>query len=131
MKKILLNGLILGVTTGVVNAVLALTLGRSILATPFQPGTTVQMPTAEFAGAAFGATLFLTLIGSLILWGLHSNYGNRGIKIWKLIGIIFLVLYGIFPLLVPAVASFKAAILVNIMHLVAGIPALTYLPKKL
>ena len=131
MKKILLNGLILGAITGAVNAVLALTLGGSVLATPFQPNTTEQIATSEFAGAAFGASLILTLIGALILGLLHRSLGARGVRIWTIIGIAFLVLYGLFPFLAPGMASSKAAIMVNIMHLVAGIPALTYLPKKL
>jgi len=130
MKKILLNGLIVGAITGVINAILAFLLGDSLLETPYtEPGSTETVPVGQFAVAAGIFSLVLVFIGALILGLLNRWKPNSAVRIWTIIGVIFLILYGIFPFAAP-VASVKAGILTNLLHLVAGFGALYYIPKR-
>ena len=130
MKKILLNGLIVGAITGAINAVLAYLLGGSLLETPYAgPDTTEPVPVGQFAVASAIFSLVLVFIGALILGLLYRWKPNSAVRIWTIIGVVFLILYGIFPFAAP-VASIKAGILSNLLHLVAGFGALYYIPKR-
>jgi len=130
MKNLLVSALKLGLITGVVNAALAFFLGDSILATPYEPGTTTAVPVAQFAVMSGVFTVLLTVLGAVILGLLKKRMPEKGIKIWQIIAVVFLFAYGIFPFMAPEVASTDAAILTNILHLVAGIPAIVMLPKS-
>lgn len=129
MKKILLNALLIGALAGAINFGLALILGDSWLETPFIQGTQEMEPTMDFAMKSLISTIVLTLVGGLILGLLHRRYNERGIRIWRIIGVVFLFLYGAMPFLGPGVATFKAAILINILHFVAGFAALYFIPR--
>lgn len=130
MKNLLISALKLGLITGAANAALAYFLGNSILETPFQPGTTEFVPVAQFAIMAGVFTLLLIVVGAVILGLLKKRMPEKGIRIWTIIAVVFLILYGIFPFIAPEAASTDAAILTNILHLVAGIPAIIFLPKN-
>jgi len=131
MKKILTTALTIGGVAGLVNAALAFLLGSTILETPFmEPGSTEYMPLSQFAIASGVFTVILTLIGALILGVLYNRLQEKGVRIWKIVGIVFLVLYGLMPFVTPGLATFKAAILSNLLHLVAGIPALMLIPRR-
>ncbi|MEO0897713.1 MAG: DUF6069 family protein [Bacteroidota bacterium] len=130
MKKLLTSALVLGLITGLVNAALGYFLGDGILETPFEPGTQNHLPNTTFAGMAMFSSVLLTFLGALILGFLHKRSGEKGIRTWRIIAIVFLVAYGIFPFMAPEMATTNAAILVNIMHLVSGIPALLQLPTR-
>ncbi len=131
MKNLLLQALRIGVITGAINAVIVFLLGGSVLDTPYvAPGVAETQPVTTFAYVAFVLTVILIVIGALLLSLLVRWMGAPGIRTWQVLGIIFLILYAIFPFVGPEIASTKAAILVNILHLVAGIPALLYLPRK-
>ncbi|MEO1384328.1 MAG: DUF6069 family protein [Bacteroidota bacterium] len=129
MKKILLNALLIGALAGAVNFGLALLLGESPLETPFIQGTEEFEPASDFAMKSLVGTVVLTLIGGLILGLLHRRYGERSIRIWRIVGIAFLFLYGAMPFLSPGVATAKAGLLINILHFVAGFAALHFLPR--
>ncbi len=130
MKNILIQSLIVGGIAAIINAVLAFLLGGSILDTPYVgPNVTETEPVSVFAVKAGVMTFLLTFIGALILSLLARKNTERGVRIWRIIGIVFLVLYGIMPFVAP-VANVQAAILVNILHLVAGFAALYYIPKR-
>lgn len=130
MKNLLISALKLGLITGVANAALAYFLGDSILETPFQPGTTEFVPVAQFAIMAGVFTLLLTVIGAVILGLLRKRMPEKATRTWTIIAVIFLIIYGVFPFMAPEAASTDAAILTNILHLVAGIPAILFLPKN-
>lgn len=130
MKKIILNSLVVGLITGMINALLAFTLGGSVLETPYAgPDATEPIPPPQFAIGSLIITVVLTLIGGLILALLTRKNVQRGVRIWVIIGVIFLIVYGIFPFAGP-VASFKAGILTNLQHAVAGFGALYFIPRR-
>lgn len=129
MKKILTSALVVGAIAGVVNFLLAYLLGGSILETPYQPETTEPIPAGEFAVASGIFTLLLTLVGAVILGVLVKRLPERALRIWLIISVVFLALYGIFPFAAP-VASFKAGLLTNLLHAVAGFAALYFIPRR-
>jgi hypothetical protein len=47
---------------------------------------------------------------------------------WRGSGVLFLLTYGTYSILSQ---TFEAAIMLNILHLIVGIPALTLLPRNL
>ena len=131
MKKILFQALIISVLAGLANAGLAFMLGGSILETPYAgPETTENVPLSQFTIAAAIFSVILSLIGALVLGLLTRKNPARGTNIWRIIGIVFLIIYGVFPFIAPGVASVSAGILVNILHLVAGVPMLLLLPGR-
>ncbi len=129
MKKILVNSLLVGLGAGLVNSALAYFLGDGPLETPYAPQTTDPQPAGQFAVAAGIFTVILTLIGGLILGLLTRKNPDKGLRTWRIIGVVFLILYGAFPFFAP-VASDKAGILTNLLHLVAGFAALYFIPKQ-
>lgn len=130
MKNLLISALKLGLVTGVINAALAYFLGGSILETPYKPGTTTVVPAAQFAVMAGVFTLLLTMVGALLLGVLKKRMPEKGVRTWTIVAVVFLIAYGVFPFMAPEAASTDAAILTNILHLVAGIPAIKLLPKS-
>ena len=131
MKNILLQALIISTVAGVANAGIAFMLGATILETPYAgPETTENVPLSQFTIASAVFSIILSLIGALVLGLLARKKPARGANIWRIIGIVFLIVYGIFPFIAPGVASVRAGILVNILHLVVGIPMLLMLPRR-
>lgn len=130
MKNLLLSALKLGVVTGIINAALVYFLAGSVLETPYEPGTTEFVPVAQFTVMAGVFSLILTMVGALILGVLKKRMPEKGVRTWTIVAAVFLIAYGIFPFMAPEVASTDAAILTNILHLVAGIPAIMLLPKS-
>jgi len=131
MKKILLSSLLVGILAGAVNLLLVLILAGTLLDTPFtEPGSTEKVPVGTFGIVSVGLTVVLTLIGGLVLGLLHRFTPSQAVRIWVIIGVLFLVAYGAFPFLGEGLVSLEAGILVNILHAVAGGAALYFIPRR-
>jgi hypothetical protein len=70
------------------------------------------------------------MIGALILGLLVKRFPNSAIRTWTIIGVVFLIINGIFPFAAPGVAPIKGAILSNLVHAVAGFAALYFIPRR-
>lgn len=131
MKKILTQSALIGVVAGAVNALIAYFWIQAGLDIPFaEPGSTEMLPSGQFITVAGVMSFVLTMIGGFLLWLLARNNQERGIRIWRIIAIAFLVIYGVFPV-VAGLTSTTSLILVNLLHLVPGIPAILRLPNSL
>lgn len=131
MKKILTQSAIIGLVAGAVNALIAYFWVQAGMDIPFaKPGSTEMLPSGQFITVAGVMSFVLTMIGGFLLWLLARKNKERGIRTWRIIAIVFLIAYGVFPL-AAGLASTSAAILVNILHLVPGIPAIVRLPNSL
>ena len=71
----------------------------------------------------------MSTIAAAILGFLYGRNSEKGIRTWKIIGIIFLIVYGVLPYF-GGIVTLSALMLINILHLVAGVPLLVMLPKK-
>jgi len=131
MKKILLTSLVVGTVAGAINLLLVLLLAGTLLDTPYAgPGSSEKVPVGAFGIVSVGLTVILTLIGGLILGLLHRYKPDQAVRIWVVLGVVFLVAYGIMPFLGDGLVSLEAGILVNLLHAVAGAAALYVIPRR-
>jgi len=131
MKNTLLYSMKIGGIVATINFILVFVL-TTFLETPYlAPGSTELQPVLNFAVTSGVLSFILIFIGAFLLTLISKKNAVRGVKIWRGVGITFLVLYGAMPFFAPGVASIKAAIMVNILHAIAGFMALYFLPKKL
>ncbi len=101
-----------------------------------------------FVGGLFGtmvfpfvavilSTIVFVVLGSLVYWVLTRVAGARAARLFTIIGILFMVLYAYGPIgamsneTMPGMGLFNTptVIAAEIMHLIAGVLAITRIPK--
>ena len=132
IKGRLMAGLPVALVLGIGNALLvaALTSG-GVAQTPLKTAHgTIHTAPADFAVNAFIVTILLVSVAGLALGALHARNPETGVKVWRLLGVVFLIACGVVPT-VLGLAPRESALLINALHLFAGIPALLLLPGRL
>jgi hypothetical protein len=125
-------GLPVALVLGIGNALLVAALTSSGLAeTPLTTAHgTVHTPPADFAVNAFMVTILLVSLAGLALGALHERNPETGVKTWRLLGVVFLIGWGVVPMAL-GLAPQESALLINALHLFAGVPALLLLPGRI
>ena len=116
--------LLIGTLGALGSAVLTLGLGMDTPWAPWERQSDTMFPPVLFTLAGFVATVAFcaTTIIFHTVWKLVTNTPD---KWWRLSGALFLVAYGIFSF---GSGTIEAGIMLNLLHLIVGIPALTLLP---
>ena len=119
-KFIFLNAIISTLLAGILTLILGLD-------TPFQIGSTTEMlPAFSFVLGTFVFSIFLQSLGIILLTEMNYRTSDALVK-WRTMSVIFLVLFGIGPIFGGAV-SIQAGLVINILHLSVGVPAIIFLP---
>ena len=125
VKSSLLTNSLIGILASLGAAVLTLGLGMDTPWAPWDPLAETFYPPQLFTIASFFATLFF-LSGAVVVLKILEKATDIATKLWRITGVIFLVVYGLVSF---GAGTFEAGIMLNILHLVVGIPALLLIPK--
>ena len=108
-------------------AALILGLGMDTPWAPWERDSNVMFPPVLFTLATFVATVaFCT--GTVIYHTFLESMTNDADKWWRVSGTVFLLAYGMYSF---GSGTFEAATMLNLLHLIVGIPALTLIPRAL
>ena len=127
VKSSFLTNSLIGIFASLGAAVLTLGFGMDTPWAPWDPLAETFYPPQLFTIASFFATLFF-LSGAVVVLKVLEKATDIATKIWRITGVIFLVVYGLVSF---GAGTFEAGIMLNILHLVVGIPALLLIPKVL
>ena len=108
-------------------AVLILGLGMDTPWAPWERDSNVMFPPVSFTLATFVATVSFCA-GTVVYHTLLKSSTNDADKWWRASGGVFLVAYGLYSL---GSGNLEAAIMLNLLHLIVGLPALVLLPRAL
>lgn len=122
IKTLLLIGALATMGAGV----LTLGLGVDTPYAPWERQSDTRFPPVLFTLASFVATVAFCA-STIVFHTLLKMVTNNPDKWWRASGVLFLVAYGMFSFISQ---TFGAAIMLNILHLIVGIPALTLLPQN-
>ena len=106
--------------------VMTLGLGMDTPWAPWERQSDTRFPPVLFTLASFLATV--AFCASTVVF--HTSVKmviNNPDMWWRVSGVLFLLTYGTFSFISQ---TFEAAIMLNILHLIVGIPALTLLPRN-
>ena len=123
IKTLLLIGGLATVGAGI----LTLGLGMDTPWAPWERQSDTRFPPVLFTLASFLATVAFcasTVVFHTLLKMVTNNPGMW----WRGSGVLFLLTYGTYSFISQ---TLEAAIMLNILHLIVGIPALTLLPRNL
>jgi|TARA_B100001094_G_scaffold333094_1_gene408533 hypothetical protein len=121
IKTLLLVGAFATVGAGV----LTLGVGMDTPWAPWERQSDTMFPPVLFTLASFVATVaFCTT--TVVFHTLLRMVTNNPDKWWRASGILFLIAYGMFSF---SSGTVEAAIMLNLLHLIVGLPALTLLPR--
>ena len=125
-SSIPINSLIgLGASIGA--AVLTLGLGMDTPWAPWDPLSETFYPPQLFTIASFVATIcFLSM--AVIVLKIFEKITKSATKLWRITGIVFLAVYGLISF---GAGTFEAGIMLNLLHVIVGIPALILIPSVL
>ena len=119
--------LLIGGLATVGAGVMTLGVGMDTPWTPWERQSDTRFPPVLFTLASFLATV--AFCASTVVF--HTSVKmvtNNPDTWWRGSGVLFLLTYGTFSFISQ---TFEAAIMLNILHLIVGIPALTLLPRNL
>ena len=108
-------------------AVLILGLGMDTPWAPWERDSDVMFPPVLFTLATFVATVAFCA-GTVVYHTLLKSMTNDADRWWRASGGVFLVAYGFYSF---ASGTFQAAIMLNLLHLIVGLPALILIPRAL
>ena len=108
-------------------AVLILGLGMDTPWAPWERGSDVMFPPVLFTFATFVATVTFCA-GTVVYHTLLKSMTNDADKWWRMSGSVFLLAYGLYSF---GSGTFQAAIMLNLLHLIVGLPTLILLPRAL
>ena len=108
-------------------AILILGLGMDTPWAPWERDSNVMFPPVLFTLATFVATVAFCA-GTVVYHTLLKSVTNDADKWWRTSGGVFLLAYGMYSF---GSGTFQAAIMLNLLHLIVGIPALTLIPRAL
>ena len=121
IKTLLLIGML--ATGG--SAVLTLGVGMDTPWAPWERQSDTMFPPVLFTLASFVATVAFCAI-TVVFHTLLKMATNNPDKWWRVSGVMFLLAYGMYSF---GSGTLEAAIMLNLLHLIVGLPALTLLPR--
>ena len=92
---------------------------------PWERQSDTRFPPVLFTLATFLATVAFCAT-TVVFHNLLKMVTSNPDKLWRGSGVLFLLAYGTFSF---NSQTFQAAIMLNILHLIVGLPALTLLPR--
>ena len=107
--------------------VLTLGVGMDTPWAPWERQSHTMFPPLLFTLASFVATVAFCAT-TVVFHTLLKIVTDNPDKWWRFSGVLFLVAYGMFSF---GSGTVEAAIMLNILHLIVGLPALTLLPRVL
>ena len=117
--------LLIGGCATVGAGILTLIIGLDTPYAPWDRESNTMFPPVLFTLASFVATVAFCACTTVFHSALKSVTDNPD-KWWRVIGVLFLLSYGTFSFMSQTV---EAAIMLNILHVIVGIPALVFLPQ--
>ena len=117
--------LLIGALATVGAGMLTLGAGMDTPWTPWERQSDTMFPPVLFTLASFVATIAFCATTVVFHTWLKMVTGNPD-KWWRVSGVLFLVAYGMYSF---GSGTVEAAIMLNILHLIVGLPALTLLPR--
>ena len=108
-------------------AVLILGLGMDTPWAPWERDSNVMFPPVLFTLATFVATVTFCA-GTVVYNTLLKSMTSDADKWWRISGVVFLIAYGLYSF---GSGTFEAAIMLSLLHLIVGIPALILIPRAL
>jgi hypothetical protein len=105
--------------------VLTLGVGMDTPWAPWERQSNAMFPPMLFTLASFVATVAFCST-TVVFHTLLKMTTNNPDKWWRVSGVFFLVAYGTYSF---SSGTVEAALMLNILHLIVGIPALTLLPR--
>ncbi len=117
--------LLIGGLATVGAGVMTLGVGMDTPWAPWERQSDTRFPPVLFTLASFVATVAFCAT-TVVFHTLLKMVTNNPDMWWRGSGVLFLLTYGTFSF---SSQSFEAAIMLNILHLIVGLPALTLLPN--
>ena len=117
--------LLIGSLATVGAGVLTLGLGMDTPWAPWERQSVTMFPPMLFTLASFVATVAFCAT-TVVFHTWLKMVTNNPDKWWRISGALFLVTYGMYSF---GSGTIEAAIMLNILHLIVGLPALTLLPR--
>lgn len=108
-------------------AVLILGLGMDTPWAPWERDSDVMFPPVLFTLATFVATVAFCA-GTVVYHTLLKSMTSDADKWWRMSGSVFLLAYCLYSF---GSGTLQAAIMLNLLHLIVGLPALILLPRAL
>ena len=118
--------LLIGGLAAVGAGLLTLGVGMDTPWAPWERQSDTRFPPVLFTLASFVATVAFCST-TIVFHTLLKMVTNNPDMWWRVSGVLFLLTYGTFSFISQ---TFEAAIMLNILHLIVGIPALTLLPRN-
>ncbi|MBT7988208.1 MAG: hypothetical protein HN689_08210 [Euryarchaeota archaeon] len=118
--------LLIGGLAAVGAGLLTLGVGMDTPWAPWERQSDTRFPPVLFTLASFVATVAFCASTVVFHTSLKMVTNNPDMW-WRVSGVLFLLTYGTFSFISQ---TFEAAIMLNILHLIVGIPALTLLPRN-
>ena len=118
--------LLIGGLAAVGAGLLTLGVGMDTPWAPWERQSDTRFPPILFTLASFVATVAFCST-TIVFHTLLKMVTNNPNMWWRVSGVLFLLTYGTFSFISQ---TFEAAIMLNILHLIVGIPALTLLPRN-
>ena len=117
----------IGVLATAMAALLTLVVGMDTPWAPWETRSNTMFPPVLFTLASFIATIAFCST-TVVFHTLLKILTNNPDKWWRVSGVMFLLAYGMYSF---GSGSFEAAIMLNLLHLSVGLPALIILPSTL
>ena len=117
----------IGVLATAMAALLTLVVGMDTPWAPWETRSNTMFPPVLFTLASFIATVAFCAT-TVVFHTLLKILTNNPDKWWRVSGVMFLLAYGMYSF---GSGSFEAAIMLNLLHLIVGLPALIILPSTL
>ena len=117
--------LLIGILATVGAGVLTLGLGMDTPWAPWERQSDTMFPPLLFTLASFLATVAFCAT-TVVFHTWVKMLTNNPDKLWRISGILFLFAYGMYSF---GSGTVEAAVMLNILHLIVGLPALTLLPR--
>ena len=108
-------------------AVMILGLGMDTPWAPWERDSDVMFPPVLFTLATFVATVAFCA-STVVYHTFLKSMTNNADKWWRTSGGVFLIVYGLYSF---GSGTFQAAIMLNLLHIIVGFPALILLPRAL
>lgn len=106
---------------------MTLGLGMDTPWAPWEGRATVMFPAVWFTLASFLATLAACAAG-VVLHTMFSLVTAQADRWWWGCGAVFLILYGVYS---TGSGTPEAALMLNVLHVIVGVPALILLPRSI
>jgi hypothetical protein len=118
---------LIGAFATVGSAIMILGLGMDTPWAPWERDANTMFPPVLFTLATFVATVAFCAC-TVVYHTFLKSITNHADKWWRMSGGVFLLAYGLYSF---GSGTFEAAIMLNLLHLIVGLPALTLLPRAL